>query len=300
MAFENLNLCSDYKTIFKIKYKSNKEIVALLIKYKKEENEETKQFIREEVFNGVLKYLVKMASKYSKQSNVDINDLINAGSIGLMKAIDDFAPEKNKGFLTYATYLIHHEVCKELRKNNIVYIPYRHFKKDYKNKIDLLPALNSSILSLDMKVKETEDGSSSKLKDTIEDIKTKNVEEAHVIEKQREVLLHVINTKLSPKQRFVIKNRYFDDNKKTYEEISKEISCSRQNIDFLEIRALEKLKEYISEKIEFNEPILKQKRRIHFIKTKDGIEKLQYAKSVLDVFYRKKIDEKNIENFIKI
>jgi RNA polymerase sigma factor for flagellar operon FliA len=53
---------------------------------------------------------------------VDVEDLISAGTVGLIKAVDDFNPAKGAKLETYARYRIKGAILDELRKQDM--LPY--------------------------------------------------------------------------------------------------------------------------------------------------------------------------------
>jgi RNA polymerase sigma factor for flagellar operon FliA len=53
---------------------------------------------------------------------VDVDDLISAGTMGLIKAVDDFDPSKGAKLETYARYRIKGSILDELRKQDL--LPY--------------------------------------------------------------------------------------------------------------------------------------------------------------------------------
>ena len=75
------------------------------------------------VENGM--HLVKkIAGNISAQSGISNEDLVQVGSIGLIKAIEFFNPDKNTRFKTYASYFIRGEIKHYLRdKASIIKAP---------------------------------------------------------------------------------------------------------------------------------------------------------------------------------
>jgi RNA polymerase sporulation-specific sigma factor len=63
-----------------------------------------------------LRLVVFIAKKF-EGSGVGIEDLISIGTMGLMKAINTFCPEKNIKLATYASRCIENEILMYLRKN---------------------------------------------------------------------------------------------------------------------------------------------------------------------------------------
>ena len=64
-----------------------------------------------------LRLVVYIAKKFENTA-VGIEDLISIGSIGLIKAINTFNPEKNIKLATYASRCIENEILMYLRKNS--------------------------------------------------------------------------------------------------------------------------------------------------------------------------------------
>lgn len=72
--------------------------------------------IREPLITHNLRLVVYIAKKFDS-SGVPIEDLISIGSIGLIKAVNTFSPERNIKLATYASRCIENEILMYLRKN---------------------------------------------------------------------------------------------------------------------------------------------------------------------------------------
>ena len=72
---------------------------------------------RSELVERNLRLVVYIAKKF-ENTGVNIEDLISIGTIGLMKAISSFCPEKNIKLATYASRCIENEILMFMRKNN--------------------------------------------------------------------------------------------------------------------------------------------------------------------------------------
>ena len=70
---------------------------------------------REKLIVHNLRLVVYIAKKFETPS-VSLDDLISIGSIGLMKAVATFSPEKNIKLATYASRCIENEILMHLRK----------------------------------------------------------------------------------------------------------------------------------------------------------------------------------------
>ncbi len=64
-----------------------------------------------------LRLVVYIAKKF-ENTGINIEDLISIGTIGLIKAINTFNPQKNIKLATYASRCIENEILMYLRKNN--------------------------------------------------------------------------------------------------------------------------------------------------------------------------------------
>ncbi len=64
-----------------------------------------------------LRLVVYIARKF-ENTGINMEDLISIGSIGLIKAINTFAPDKNIKLATYASRCIENEILMYLRKNS--------------------------------------------------------------------------------------------------------------------------------------------------------------------------------------
>ena len=165
-----------------------------------------------------LRLVAHIANKYeSKDENVE--DLISIGTIGLIKAIDTFSPEKDVKIATYAAKCIENEILMVLRSN----------KKLSKN-VSLLDSIGSD-----------KDGSDITLLDVIPSSE-------RLVEEEYEHNLDLIKLKsylhvLDERETMIINLRYgLNGNKElTQKEISKLYKISRSYVSRIEKRALVKL-----------------------------------------------------------
>ncbi len=73
--------------------------------------------VREELIERNLRLVVYISKKF-ENTGINIEDLISIGTIGLIKAINTFNPDKNIKLATYASRCIENEILMFLRKNN--------------------------------------------------------------------------------------------------------------------------------------------------------------------------------------
>lgn len=84
-----------------------------LLERLKEKDEEAKKILVERN----LRLVVYVAKKF-ENTGINIEDLISIGSIGLIKAINTFNPDKNIKLATYSSRCIENEILMFLRKNH--------------------------------------------------------------------------------------------------------------------------------------------------------------------------------------
>lgn len=154
-----------------------------------------------------------------------MEDLISIGSIGLIKGINTFNPNKNIKLATYASRCIENEILMYLRKNN-------------KTKLEV---------SIDEPLNVDWDGNELLLSDilgTEEDIISKNIE--NEVEKK---LLYKAIDKLSNREKTIVKMRYglnnADGEEMTQKEVADSLGISQSYISRLEKKIIKRLKREI-------------------------------------------------------
>lgn len=90
-----------------------KEEEAVILQKIKEGDEKA----REPLIVHNLRLVVYIAKKF-ENSNVNIEDLISIGTIGLIKAVNTFSPDRNIKLATYASRCIENEILMFLRKTS--------------------------------------------------------------------------------------------------------------------------------------------------------------------------------------
>lgn len=86
-----------------------------LLTYKETEDEEAKKKLQNLIVVASLPFVKKVACGLARRSYDPVDDLIQVGSVGLLKAIDFYNPEVSTKFKTYATYLITGEIRHYIR-----------------------------------------------------------------------------------------------------------------------------------------------------------------------------------------
>ena len=178
---------------------------------------------RNKLIEHNLRLVAHIVKKYDKENNMT-DDLISIGTIGLIKGVDTFQPNKNVRITTYCARCIENEILMYFRKNN-------KYGKDI--------SINDS-LGYDT------DGNSIMIQDVL---KTEDVNFCEDIELKDNIkLLYKYLDVLNPRERDIINSRYGlnNSNSLTQKKISKRLGISRSYVSRIEKRALTKLyKEFL-------------------------------------------------------
>jgi RNA polymerase sigma-B factor len=86
-----------------------------LLDYKHEKNPKAKEQLRNFIVGACMDFVKKIAHGLARRSTDPIEDLIQVGSVGLLKAIDNYDASHGTSFKTYSTYLITGEIRHYLR-----------------------------------------------------------------------------------------------------------------------------------------------------------------------------------------
>lgn len=195
-----------------------------------EESDILSRLDREEGLRSVLvehnlRLVVYIAKKF-ENTGVGIEDLISIGTIGLIKAINTFRPDKNIKLATYASRCIENEILMYLRKS---------------------PAKRE--VSLDDPLSVDWDGNELLLSDVLssdEDGVFSSIEEEEDRRTVKKALLS-----LSSRERMIIELRFglVDGKERTQKDVADMLGISQSYISRLEKRILIRLRDEIKENI---------------------------------------------------
>ena len=231
------------------------ELVSEWLKdYKTTDNKYKKAKAKTLIVSRMLPIIRKIARTIARRSYDPIEDLVQAGSIGLLKAIDSYSNDVNDNFKIYAGYLIIGEIKHYLRdKLNTIRVP-RHIQElsirinnftktltlDELNELtddDVAEALNvsssvindvmqadrrKSIISLDDMYNSSDDNLGYE-----EVITGSDYKETRDLEDMKIILKDVIE-KLPPESKKLVKMYYYED--MSQKEIAQKLNYTQMQI----------------------------------------------------------------------
>ena len=166
-----------------------------------------------------LRLVVYIAKKF-ENTNIDMEDLISVGTIGLIKAVSNFNVEKNIKLATFASRCIENEILMYLRKTS-----------KQKNEISLEEPLNTD-----------SDGNELVLADILSidnDSVTNNLEQSS----ERQILYKCLS-KLNDREKQIISLRFGlfqDSEEKTQKEVADALGISQSYISRIEKKIITRL-----------------------------------------------------------
>lgn len=166
-----------------------------------------------------LRLVVYIAKKF-ENSNVPIDDLISIGTIGLIKAVNTFSPDRCTKLATYASRCIENEILMYLRKTS-----------NTKNEVSIEEPLNTDW-----------DGNELLLCDILgsePDIVNKDIES----ELEKKLLLQAVD-KLNSREKLIMEMRFGLNNKKefTQKQVADKLGISQSYISRLEKKIIKRLR----------------------------------------------------------
>lgn len=214
-----------------------------------------------------LPFVITIATEY-RRWGVPLEDLIQQGNLGLLKAAMRFDPQRDCRLITYAVYWIRAEIRDYVvRAYRVVRIGgskgerralrmYRRTREDDPAKLAalsgvstehaarLLPMLKQRDMSLDA-APDGESPAIDRLRDTHaspEEVTIERSTGAHARERIDAAL-----TTLSDRERWIVENRVLSDGEVTLESLGQKLGISKERVRQIEARALQKLRGVLSD-----------------------------------------------------
>lgn len=218
---------------------------------------------KQKLIESNLRLVTSIAKRYINRG-LELLDLIQEGSIGLMTAIEKFDYELDYKLSTYATYWIKQRIVRAIEdKGNVIRIPVHaleDIKKYYKAKKELTSELGrkptpeelekelnfdseyikqlnkiKNTMSLDETIGEEETTRLDLLKDSKVDIENEVIEA--IENEENKNMVNVILGTLTDTHRNILAEHYLKN--KTFERIAQETSADRQQVINEERKAMQ-------------------------------------------------------------
>ena len=228
-----------------------------------------------------LRLVAKIAMGY-RGYGLPISDLISEGNIGLMQAVKRFDPDRGFRLATYAIWWIRASIQEYILHSwslvkigttaaqKKLFFNLRKIKNELKliNEGDLKPE-EVKIISERLSVDETEvsnmnvrlsgpdhslnrplkNDSNTEWQDWLEDKKisqAEKLEESQEFKYRKAILLNALST-LNQRERDIFESRRLREDALTLEHLSKKYNISRERVRQIEVRAFEKVQQFIKQ-----------------------------------------------------
>jgi RNA polymerase primary sigma factor len=226
---------------------------------------------REQLIEANLRLVLSIASQFAQKSVVPLEDLVQEGCLGLIRAVDKFDWRRGTRFSTYAVWWIRQYIVRAIAEHSrFIHLPFhlveslaqlvavtqrltQELGRQPSNqevadalglpveRVEEMMALLSQPLSLEAPVDEEEE---LVLEDIIPDPNTISPEDAYYRAYAREQIRAILAESLTEREWEVIKLRYglLDGRTYTLDEIGQMLKISGEAVRRIEQRALEKLR----------------------------------------------------------
>jgi len=226
---------------------------------------------REQIIESNLRLVLSIASQFAQKSIVPLEDLVQEGCLGLIRAVDKFDWRRGNRFSTYAVWWIRQYIVRAIAEHSrFIHLPFhlvetlaqfvatsqrlaQELGRQPSNqeiaetlgmpveRVEELTVLLTPPLSLDMPVDEEEE---LVLEDIVPDLNAVSPEDAYFRAYARERIKAILAETLTEREWEVIKLRYglLDGRTYTLEEIGRMLKISGEAVRHIEQRALEKLR----------------------------------------------------------
>ena len=238
----------------------------------REEAESEASVARETMVRSNLRLVVNIAKKYAKRG-MPLNDLINEGNLGLIRAVEGFDPDQNTRFSTYASWWIKQSIKRSLiNSDKPIHIPaymvemisrFREAREQFLETEGRPPTTDELAERLEMTVSKidhirnavravstpTNDSDSAdgqSLTEGIADSKTPSPEDALFNESEAGKMVRLLDA-LDEREQKILRLRYGLDGHEpmTLKEIGVHIDLTRERVRQIECEALKKIKDCI-------------------------------------------------------
>jgi len=232
-----------------------------------------------ELIQAHMRLVVSYAVKY-KNYGLSLNDLIQEGNIGLMKAAQKFEPDKGFRFSTYASWWIRASIQDFLLKHwsivriattskqKSLFFSLRRLKQkingnengniDFNTAENIASDLNistSAVVNMDSRITQNDSSLNKKISEDGEDeflslLEDENARPDNIIFAKDEIdhkktMVNSAIDSLDDRETQIINERHLSEEPKTLEYLGKKLKISKERVRQIEKNAMNKMKSYI-------------------------------------------------------
>lgn len=232
-----------------------------------------------ELIQAHMRLVVSYAVKY-KNYGLSLNDLIQEGNIGLMKAAQKFEPDKGFRFSTYASWWIRASIQDFLLKHwsivriattskqKSLFFSLRRLKQkingnengniDFNTAENIASDLNistSAVVNMDSRITQNDSSLNKKISEDGEDeflslLEDVNARPDNIIFAKDEIdhkktMVNSAIDSLDDRETQIINERHLSEDPKTLEYLGKKLKISKERVRQIEKNAMNKMKSYI-------------------------------------------------------
>ena len=232
-----------------------------------------------ELIQAHIRLVVSYAVKY-KNYGLSLNDLIQEGNIGLMKAAQKFEPNKGFRFSTYASWWIRASIQDFLLKHwsivriattskqKSLFFSLRRLKQkingneygniDFNTAENIASDLNistSAVINMDSRITQNDSSLNKKISEDGEDeflslLEDENARPDNIIFAKDEIdhkktMVNNAIDSLDDRETQIINERHLSEDPKTLEYLGKKLKISKERVRQIEKNAMNKMKSYI-------------------------------------------------------
>lgn len=245
-----------------------------LVTYRNSADKKVKKQLQNLIVVASMPFVKKIAFGLARRSTDPIDDLIQVGAVGLIKAIDLYNPDLGTKFKTYATYLITGEIRHYLRdKASMIKAPREIQELAFRINCVIKQLTEEGVEPTSEQVAEAMSLSVSKINDIIEVDRRKStisLDQACAFDDddtmsladkipsgdyqefldsyEEKIMLSNAISKLKPKMKEVIELSYYED--LNQREISERLNISQMQVSRRLKQALEEMYSIITNKVE--------------------------------------------------